>query len=169
MIISDVACEMALVKRGWTVVDLQKGIGPCWEVNGAHTGAGYVQVSVTPKLRLSAHRAAHIAWIGQIPPGAVIRHHCDNPPCINPRHLVAGSQKQNVQDALLRGRRLKGQAHYNAKLKDADVLDIVDRWKSGESMTSLGRTYGVSKTQIAHIVKGRQWRHLTAGILDATQ
>jgi len=41
-----------------------------------------------------------------IPDGHVVRHRCDNPPCINPEHLITGTQGQNIQDMIDRGRHL---------------------------------------------------------------
>lgn len=34
----------------------------------------------------------------------VICHACDNPPCINPKHLFVGTQKDNLRDAKTKGR-----------------------------------------------------------------
>jgi hypothetical protein len=41
---------------------------------------------------------------GKIPEGQLVLHRCDNPPCLNPAHLFFGTHKENVQDAMLKGR-----------------------------------------------------------------
>lgn len=51
-----------------------------------------------------AHRVSQHIHHGPIPPGAFVLHACDNPPCVNPAHLRAGSRVDNAQDAVLRGR-----------------------------------------------------------------
>ena len=52
-----------------------------------------------------AHRAVWVLFNGPIPDGMLICHHCDNPPCINPDHLFLGTDADNVQDAIDKGRR----------------------------------------------------------------
>lgn len=52
-------------------------------------------------------RANRVAWIlthGEIPDGLIILHRCDNPPCCNPRHLKPGTQRDNTEDKMRRGR-----------------------------------------------------------------
>lgn len=94
----------------------------CWEW---HTGKG-----VKPKAYgnitlyggpyeglkcVSAHRASWIIHYGDIPDGVVVRHDCDNPSCVNPRHLRLGTQSQNIQDAVDRGRKQSGYALYQRR------------------------------------------------------
>jgi hypothetical protein len=54
--------------------------------------------------RGSAHRFIYEKNHGPIPDGLVIRHTCDNKKCINPAHLIIGTQKENLQDCFDRGR-----------------------------------------------------------------
>lgn len=53
---------------------------------------------------VAAHRWIAAWRHGEVPAGRVVRHTCDNPNCINPWHLVIGSQAENVRDMLERGR-----------------------------------------------------------------
>lgn len=51
-----------------------------------------------------AHRLAYADFVGPIPEGLFVLHHCDTPPCVQPRHLYAGTALDNMRDRLDRGR-----------------------------------------------------------------
>lgn len=84
----------------------------CWLWTGCVNGDGYGLVNHGRRTML-AHRMAWILGRGQIPDGMRVLHRCDNPPCVNMRHLWLGTQKDNVQDCIRKGRdnRLTGDAH----------------------------------------------------------
>lgn len=59
---------------------------------------GYVQVNYRGK-RHQLHRLVYTLLVGPIQEGHVVAHRCDNPPCFNPEHLFACTEKENMQDA----------------------------------------------------------------------
>ena len=61
---------------------------------------------------------------GQIPRGAVVRHSCDNPRCVNPNHLILGDHAANVRDRVERGRSAKGTSHGRSKLDEKKIRHI---------------------------------------------
>lgn len=77
--------------------------GGCWLWIGHRNGDGYGETGYGGKFRY-AHRASYELLIGQIPKNKVIRHRCDNPPCVNPEHLIVGTKKENHTDMITRGR-----------------------------------------------------------------
>jgi hypothetical protein len=73
----------------------------CWEWKAGKRGDGYGHFSYQYKT-WAAHRLSFYITYNHQPP--VVRHKCDNPVCVNPLHLEAGTQKQNCQDTVERGR-----------------------------------------------------------------
>ena len=86
-------------------------------------------------------------------------HRCDVPACVNPRHLYAGTVKNNVQDAIDRGRwtSRKGTQHHNVKLNDKEVLFIRASKVAGYL---LERKFKVSRTTITNIRNRDTWKHI---------
>jgi hypothetical protein len=71
----------------------------CWPWLGSRTVNGYGRLG-----NRYAHRLVYEQEVGPIPDGLNVLHSCDNPPCVNPRHLRVGTQADNARDALERGR-----------------------------------------------------------------
>ena len=80
----------------------------CWGWTGQRNGwGGYGRIGHT-----LAHRASYQAFIGQIPAGMLVLHHCDNPPCVNPAHLWLGTSKDNAIDRDRKRRGANGAGPY---------------------------------------------------------
>ncbi|MFJ4166312.1 HNH endonuclease signature motif containing protein [Microbacterium sp. NPDC089698] len=77
--------------------------GECIVWTGRRNYHGYGQIQIAGRA-IGAHRAAFEASNGPIPDGLVVRHTCDNPPCINPDHLLIGTVADNNRDKAERGR-----------------------------------------------------------------
>lgn len=78
--------------------------GECWEWKRSRLPRGYGRFR-QPTGHEYAHRVAWRLTNGPIPDGMVVRHYvCDNPPCCNPAHLRLGTQGDNNDDSVSRGR-----------------------------------------------------------------
>lgn len=76
----------------------------CWQFSGKPGSDGYGKLKIAGKT-VRAHRAYYEQYVGTIPDGLWVLHHCDNPMCVNPAHLYVGTQKDNERDKDARGRR----------------------------------------------------------------
>lgn len=130
----------------------------CWIWTGGTDECGYGRILVG-KHRMKAHRYAYTLHIGPIPEGAYICHHCDVPSCVNPAHLFAGTQQDNVDDCVRKGRRVpaKGERNRAAKLTEQQVREI--RQTPG-TMTDIGSRYGVSGVMVSLIKRRKSWTHV---------
>jgi hypothetical protein len=82
--------------------------GPCLESPNVRNRGGYARTGAS-RFGRKINYAHVLAWIdahGCLPPedGPRVLHHCDNPPCVNPRHLFNGTQRDNMQDSLRKDR-----------------------------------------------------------------
>lgn len=138
---------------------------PCIPFGGSlrKSGYGYGQFQGRQFL---AHRLAY-ALNEMVHPdalkGVVIRHRCDNPPCINVEHLLPGTVKDNVADRVEHGRNLRGEQVAQSKLTPAQVLEIRAAYEPRSvdaNQYVLARRYGVSQSEISLILSGTNWKHL---------
>lgn len=131
----------------------------CIEWPGTRLDTGYGLVGNTRKNAglITAHRLAYEMFVGPLTTGEMVCHRCDNPPCCNPRHLFPGTSKINMQDAVAKGRTLKGERHSMAKLTAADVIAIRS---SDEKLTTLAARFGVDKAHVSALRHRKAWKHL---------
>lgn len=132
-----------LKKNLITKVDIDQHTG-CWNFNGCVQSNGYGRLTYRYKT-MGAHRWSYIAFIGDIPKGFDVCHKCDNRKCINPEHLFAGTRKENMQDAVSKGRQARGFMLPITKLSDSDVIEIIEMSKSGMKYKEIAEKFNVSK------------------------
>jgi len=90
--------------------------GGCWIWIGRLDNGGYGVMSIEGENKY-AHRISYELHNGPIPPGLFVCHHCDTPACINPKHLYAGTQADNMRDMAARGRGRKGRSRLPAAVR----------------------------------------------------
>lgn len=90
-----------------------------------------------------------------------ICHDCDDPRCVNPAHLYAGTDQTNADDRARRNRQAKGSGNGRSKLSESDIPTI--RMLSAErglSNREISDRYGIDPAAIRSIVIGKTWAHV---------
>lgn len=153
--------RIPLTVRFWKFV---KKTPTCWEWHGYREPRGYGKIRIRKRSgngeTFRAHRLAWWLTTGEKLSGKyVLRHLCNNPSCVRPSHLRAGTQKDNVRQCIRDGRRayLRGEQNGNSRLTSRIICKIR---KSSAAGVALGRKYGVSGTSITAIRKRRTWKHV---------
>mgnify|MGYP001135819453 CR=1 FL=1 len=125
-------------------------------------GYGYLQHNGKQVL---AHRLAYCQANGIDMPaidGMVVRHKCDNPKCINPDHLLVGTQADNMADMHERGRGLRGEKVGNSKITDDQADEIRRLYKPRSrkfNQYQLAKRFGITQPQVSMILSGKRRSH----------
>lgn len=133
-------------------------VGPAYD-----NGRGFISYNGR---RQYAYRVIWQVYFGEIPPGMVVCHICDNPNCVRPAHLFLGTQRENLLDSIKKGRYncdsrgSPGEKNGSAKLTASDVCSIRTLHQEGETITVLSSNYGVCERQIMNIIERKAWRHI---------
>ena len=151
----------------------------CWVWTGSKDRDGYGSLRDGNKMK-RAHRVSWEIHNGEIPDGLAILHKCNNPSCVNPKHLKLGDHTENMQDRKSNGRpwhsetfrskiskKMTGRkitwkaalAEANRKISREQAASIVSRLKNGELVSTIANEFGVHRTSISKIKKGTYFVH----------
>jgi DNA-binding XRE family transcriptional regulator len=140
------------VKKFWGRV--KKCKDGCWDIVAGRPPKRYGRVRIDGQL-VQAHRFVWELTYGPIPKGMKVCHDCDNPSCVNPEHLFLGTQKDNMQDAVRKGRMYQPKV----KLTGAQVVEIRERYAiGGITQRELGEEFGVDRRTVTQVVTGANWK-----------
>lgn len=134
----------------WRRVAVSDG---CWLWTGNLDKDGY-GVFILSRRQRRAHVVSLELSGRPVPRGMYGCHRCDNPSCVNPAHLYVGTPKQNVADAVSRGRL---NLQRNAKLNAAQVIAIRSAAGTHEAIAA---EYGVARATVSLIKERRTWGHI---------
>lgn len=161
-----------------------------WTGGLTKNGYGCVEVSKKPiRFRTQAHRFAYIISI--VDPGPfMVCHHCDNRRCCNPGHMFLGTSADNMRDCREKNRHSHGEGHAAiqrahvqsgdvhwsrrvpskvkrgehaamAKLTPEAVVEIRYRRERGETLRSIGDSFGVRESTVCMIAQRKTWKHVS--------
>ena len=166
--------------RFWSKVD-KRGPDECWPWKASlRNGYGQYKVGGKRGKMVRAHRVAWVMVHGEIPVtsetqhGTCVCHRCDNPLCVNPRHLFLGTQIANIKGGRIKGRyprptaaqrkaasELRRGRHGPAKkLTSDDVLKIRALKKGGVSARDIAERFDLGTTTVHYICSGKAWSWL---------
>jgi len=143
-------------RRFW---DKVKKTITCWEWIGQKNSDGYGIIYVKG-LGMGAHRFSY-RLNREIPENLYVLHSCDNPSCVNPKHLFVGTQQDNMQDMLKKGRQFypKGENAGMSKLTKNQINKIRELYKTGKYFQKdLANKYGISQTNVSCIILNKSWK-----------
>lgn len=126
----------------------------CWVWQGSDNGRGYGVFSFDGET-IQAHRFSHMAFVGSIPDGMFVCHKCDNPACVRPDHLYAGTNLENIRD-----RYVREQWASNLKANPERVLTVFVLRQQGLTQSRIASEVGLSQREVSDILRGVRWRHL---------
>lgn len=140
-----------------------------WKLSVANHGYGQAYWPAFSKNKsgtISAHRLAYRAWCGEIPTGLLVLHKCDNRRCINPEHLFLGTNKDNSDDKIGKGRCNYGDHHgraISASLQNSGRAfltpeDVRAIRRTPQTHKSLAKKYGVHRTVVTQVKNGKSYR-----------
>lgn len=160
--------DPGLERMFWARVE-KRGSDECWPWLGTINDSGYGVLNTDlfddKKHPVRAHRISYRIHHGVLVDGMCALHTCDNPPCVNPKHLFAGTRADNIADMISKGRDYRGEVRRGsaigtAKLTEADVLEAHRLESEGVSQRTIAGLLEVSQAQIQRVLSGQSWGHL---------
>ena len=140
-------------ERFWSLVEKGKK-NDCWAWKGSTSTSrnkrGNFRIN---GVRYRAPRISFFLHNGYIDNNLFCCHSCDNPNCVNPKHLYLGTQKQNMADMSERERGAR------QKLTKEQIIQI--RKNNGKlTHRQLGNLYDVGYGTIGKIIRNERWKHV---------
>jgi len=130
-----------------------------WKASKDKNGYGIFKGMIGEVAFTRAHRYSYALHTGDMLIGMQALHTCDNPSCVNPSHLFAGTNADNMRDKAIKGRSRTpvGEGHGKAILSERQVRRIL---KDPRPYTEIAAQYNVASTTIGSIKQRVSWKHL---------
>lgn len=141
----------------------------CWEWDGPPGSSGYGWFSLTSSTHMASHRVSYLLTHNGIPENLEVLHTCDNKICVRPDHLFLGTQQDNVDDMIEKGRAnyARGSQSGAAKLMEQDVVTIRQMADNGIALKIIASIYSLDGSTISGIVHGKYWSHVEGPLQES--
>lgn len=158
-------------KRFWSKIKFDTP-DKCWEWQSALTKDGYAHYHAkrlnNKNVDVRSHRYLFILIFGELQKDTCVLHQCDNRKCVNPNHLFSGTNKDNVDDRMKKGRhgfgRTFGKSHPMSKLTDEMMVEIRTRLSRGDVQRKIASDFSVSPALIC-LIKSGKIRNINTNVL----
>ncbi len=140
----------------------QNQVTKCIDFNGSTNQHGYGNFGFLGH-STTAHRAAwQLANGKDIPDQLIVRHQCvpKNKLCVNPDHLILGTDKDNARDEINGGYVKRGADCRAAKITEEKALEIIASYKNGKTQIERAEQFDVSTAIIGQLDNAKTWKHL---------
>lgn len=155
--------------RFWAKVD-KRSDDECWNWTANKLKRGYgLFYQTQPRATLYAHRFSWVLHFGPIPNKLQVCHRCDNPSCVNPKHLFVGTALDNIRDMDAKNRRKTIPCPKGKVLNSKITRDIAQQIRElyaelptviikqpGET-AKLAQRFGISQSQLWNIAMNKCW------------
>lgn len=131
----------------------------CWIWLGALQPDGRAVWPKAGKNR-SVARITYQAYNKTIPAQLLVRHTCDIACCVNPAHLILGTDSDNMRDKVLRGRSSTGEKNGRAILTEESVKEIRTLYTAGKNIAQIASITQIARHNVSDIVNLKTWRYL---------
>lgn len=153
-----------IINKFWSKVLITANDNLCWNWISTKDGYGTLYVKQDDGKQKS-YKATRISYLinNNVDPGELdVAHFCDNPKCVNPKHLFLATHQENMNDRENKGRgaRLNGENHGSSKLTEKQVLEIRELGERGSTHISIAEKYNVNRSTIGLIIRRKNWNHI---------
>ena len=137
--------------RFWSKVDRTQS---CWNWTAAKNQSGYGRFNLAIKTKYTAHIISYCLFNKDYDDKFDVCHKCDNPSCVNPKHLFLATRSENMRDCVTKGR--KNAIKPYTKLSDLQVAEIRNKYSIGYLPTDLAVLYDISESYLYEILCGKK-------------